>query len=272
VGGEEAQLADLRGAIADRATCIAGLAVSAQSDGADAAGAARPGRVEGAWFRDGVTRMDDQQHALSGLLRTIPIAEAGAPADTDGDPPSALLWAAALLLALNPARAALGVPRNSLPGRDRVWVACAGGVIGGLLVCMAAALGDALLDALDVSEPSFRLAAGIVALVAGAADLVRGPPSPEPALDGCKAALVPVAVPLVARPALLVMALGAGADRSVLVAVGAMAFGVAVLTALAARLPADGPRRRVLDWVRRVLGAGLLAAGVLLAIDGILDV
>jgi multiple antibiotic resistance protein len=272
VAGEEAQLADLRGAIADRATCIAGLAVSAQSDGADAAGAARPGRVEGAWFRDGVTRMDDQQHALSGLLRTIPIAEAGAPADTDGDPPSALLWAAALLLALNPARAALGVPRNTLPGRDSVWVACAGGVIGGLLVCMAAALGDALLDALDVSEPSFRLAAGIVALVAGAADLVRGPPSPEPALDGCKAALVPVAVPLVARPALLVMALGAGADRSVLVAVGAMAFGIAVLTALAARLPADGPRRRVLDWVRRVLGAGLLASGVLLAIDGILDV
>ena len=27
-----------------------------------------PGLVEGAWFRDDLTRMDDQQHALSGLL------------------------------------------------------------------------------------------------------------------------------------------------------------------------------------------------------------
>ena len=79
VAGQDPRLADVRDAISDRATCVAGLAVSAQSGAEEAAGAARPGRVEGAWFRDGVTRMDDQQHALSGLLRTIPIAQAGAP-------------------------------------------------------------------------------------------------------------------------------------------------------------------------------------------------
>ncbi len=72
----EPRLADLREPVAERATCVAGLAMEAQSDSGDAAGAARPERVEGAWFLDGETRMDDQQHALAGLLRTIPIVEA----------------------------------------------------------------------------------------------------------------------------------------------------------------------------------------------------
>jgi small neutral amino acid transporter SnatA (MarC family) len=272
VTGQVQPLADQRAAIADRATCIAGLAVSSQSDAADAAGAARPGRVEGAWFRDGVTRMDDQQHALSALLRTIPIAQAGRPADPDDDPPSALLWAAALLLALNPARAASVVAQAARPQRALAGIAALGGAIGGLAVCVVAILGEPLLDALDVSEPSFRLAAGTVALVAGAADLLRRPPSWEPALGGWRAALVPVAVPLVARPALLVMALGAGADRSVLVAFAAMVAGVGLLIALCTWWPPDGPGGRALGWARRALAAGLVACGVLLAIDGILDV
>src|SRR4029450_12679210 len=74
---EEPRLADLRDPVAERATCIAGLAIRAQSDREDAANAARPDRAEGAWFRDGETRMDDQQHALAALLRTIPIVAAG---------------------------------------------------------------------------------------------------------------------------------------------------------------------------------------------------
>ncbi len=216
--------------------------------------------------------MDDQQHALSGLLRTIPIARAGVPSDADGDPPSALLWAAALLLALNPARAAFAVPRAGRSRRELLGVAALGGALGGLVVCAVAAAGDPLLDALDVSEPSFRLAAGLVAAVAGVADLFRRPPSPEPALPGWKAALVPVAVPAVARPALLVMAVGAGADQSLLVPAGAMAVGVALLTGLAARSPAAGTWGRTLGWARRLLAAGLLACGVLLALDGLLDV
>ena len=224
----EPRLADLREPIAERATCVAALAMSEQSDAEDAAGAARPERVEGAWFRDGETRMDDQQHALAGLLRTIPIVEAGEGSGSPGDDaPSAWLWAAALLLALNPARAAFGVRRTA------VGVVAAGGAIGGLAVCAAAALGGPLLDALDVSEPSFRVAAGVVAAAAGFVDLFRRPPPPEPALAGRWAAVVPVAVPIVVRPALVVLALSAGADRGVPLTAGAMAIGVALLTALA---------------------------------------
>jgi small neutral amino acid transporter SnatA (MarC family) len=266
------RLADLREPIAERAACNAGLAVREQSDRRDAAEAVRPARVEGAWFRDGETRMDDQQHALAALLRTIPIVEAGDGPDPGDDPPPGLLWAAVLVLALNPARAAFAVPRAGRSPQAVAGLAAAGGVIGGLAVCAAAAAGDPLLDALDASDASFRIAAGIVALLAGTADLLRRPPAAEPALAGRRAALIPVAIPAVARPALLVLALGAGADERALVAVGAMAVGVALLTALAVACPVEGPGARALRWAARLLAAGLVASGVLLAVDGVLDV
>jgi small neutral amino acid transporter SnatA (MarC family) len=267
------RLAGIREPIADRAECIAGLAIDAQSDHAEAAGYPRPDRVEGGWFRDGETRMDDQQHALAGLLRTIAIVEATRTApDPDDEPPSALLWAAALLLALNPARAAFAVPRAGRPQRTVAGLAALGGAIGGVAVCVVAALGEPLLDALDVSDPSFRIAAGAVAALAGAVDLFRRPPPPEPGLEGWRAALVPIAIPVVARPALLVMALGVGADRTVLLCAGAMALGTGLLTAIAAWCPTDGPGGRALRWGARVLAAGLIACGVLLAVDGVYDV
>jgi small neutral amino acid transporter SnatA (MarC family) len=268
----EPSLADIQGSIASRATCIAGIAVHEQASAADAASARNPSRVEGAWFfDDGETRMDDQQHALAALLRTQAIVEAGSPV-SDDDAPSVWLWALALLLALNPARAAFGIPRAGRSSREVAWLCAVGGAIGGLAVCVFAALGDPVLDALDVSTPAFRTAAGVIALLAGAIDLFRRPPDPEPALPGNRAALVPVALPLGARPTLLVMALGAGADQGVLVAVGAMAIGVATLTALAARAAVDGPEGRVLRWLARLAAAGLVACGVLLTIDGVLSV
>ena len=278
VAQAEPRMADLSEPIAERATCIAGIALDEQSDSEDAASAASPERVEGAWFLDGETRMDDQQHALAGILRTIPIVEAsagpgaGEAEDEDDDAPSGWLWAAALILALNPARAAFGIPRAGRSPQEAVRLAAIGGAIGGLAVCVVAALADPLLDALDVSDPSFRVAAAIVAVIAGAGDLFRRPPPPEPALPGSRAALVPVAVPVVARPALIVLALGAGADESLLVTAGAMAAAVALLAGLVARAPVEGPGGRIMRWAGRLLAAGLVACGVVLGIDGVLDV
>jgi small neutral amino acid transporter SnatA (MarC family) len=182
------------------------------------------------------------------------------------------LWAVALLLALNPARAACAIPRAGRSSREVAILAAVGGAIGGLAVCAVAGVGDVVLDALDASAPAFRTAAGAVAVLAGAADLFRRPPAPEPALAGRRAALIPIAIPVVARPALLVMALGAGADRGVLVTAGAMAIGIALMTAAAARWPTDGPGGRALRWAGRAMAAGLVAAGVLLGIDGVLAV
>ena len=77
---------------------------------------------------------------------------------------------------------------------------------------------------------------------------------------------------MVARPALLVMALGAGADEGVLVSAGAMAAGVALLTGLAAAWPTADHPPPALRWAGRLLALGLVACGVILAIDGALDV
>jgi small neutral amino acid transporter SnatA (MarC family) len=271
---QDPRLAALRPPIAERATCIAGLAVEEQSDREDAADASRPDLVEGAWFRDGETRMDDQQHALAALLRTVPIVAAGEAdsAGHGGDAPSGWLWAIVLVVALNPARAAFGIPRAGRSPGDVLGVAALGGALGGLAVCAAAAAGGPLLDALDVSDPSFRIAAGVVAAAAGVADLFRRPPPPEPALAGWRAALVPVAIPLVARPALLVLALGAGAERGVLVAAGAMAIALALLIGLTKWGTEDGARSRVLRWASRLVAAALIACGGVLAVDGIFDV
>ncbi len=62
------RLADLRPAIHARVQCGAGLLAERQPDRQAAAAWDSPALVEGAWFRYDVTRMDDQQHALSGLL------------------------------------------------------------------------------------------------------------------------------------------------------------------------------------------------------------
>jgi len=274
----EPRLAELLEPLGERATCVAGLALEAQSDADDAADAARPKRVEGAWFADDETRMDDQQHALAGLLRTVPIAEATEGSSPEGgsapgdEAPSGWLWAAVLVFMLNPPRAAFGIPRAGRSRRGVAGVAAAGGLVGGLAVCAAAAAGGPLLDALDVSEPSFRIAAGIVAGLSGAIDLFRAPPRPDPSLSGWRAALVPVAIPIVARPALLVAALGAGADRSVLITVGAMVAAVAGLVGLVAGSSTGGSGGRALRWAGRLLAAALLAGGTVLTVDGIVDV
>lgn len=67
------RLADLEGPVAERAVCSAGMELDRQWTAERAARSKAPQIAEGAWFTDGLTRMDDQQHALSGILWSIPI-------------------------------------------------------------------------------------------------------------------------------------------------------------------------------------------------------
>ena len=64
------RLAALAPKIAERAICGAGILASRQVTSEDSARWPSPALAAGAWFRDGLTRMDDQQHALSGLALT----------------------------------------------------------------------------------------------------------------------------------------------------------------------------------------------------------
>ena len=63
LAGEDPRLADLRDDLGERSTCHAGILVHRQTSPADP----NP-RARGAWFADGYTQMDDQQHALAALL------------------------------------------------------------------------------------------------------------------------------------------------------------------------------------------------------------
>jgi hypothetical protein len=69
------RLSHLGDPIAERARCVAGMLLDRQVSAEEAASYADPARVRGAWFQFGITQMDDQQHALSALLLTLPILE-----------------------------------------------------------------------------------------------------------------------------------------------------------------------------------------------------
>jgi small neutral amino acid transporter SnatA (MarC family) len=255
------RLADLRQPLADRAECIAGLSIDAQHHGP-------PPAADGAWFIGDITRMDDQQHATSALLRTEAIVEL---TPSNGHPaPSAWLWALALLAVLDPLFVGMAVP--SRPDRgDRATLAALGGISGGAIVVLAAALGQPLFDLLDVSRPAGRLAVGIVAGVMALVRLVRRAPRPQPRPSGLVAALVPVAIPLVAAPALVLLALSAGADRGAGFVAVVAAIGVA-LSVAATLAPAEGTWRTVAGWGSRLIAAAAVAACALLVVNAVLDV
>jgi hypothetical protein len=60
---EDPRLADLRDDLGERSACLTGILLDRQVASADA----NP-RARGAWFDEGYTQMDDQQHALAALV------------------------------------------------------------------------------------------------------------------------------------------------------------------------------------------------------------
>jgi len=67
---EDGRLVGMREEITARAACGAAILVDRQNHEGDAS-------THGAWFVDGVTRMDDQQHAISGLLAAADLLDRG---------------------------------------------------------------------------------------------------------------------------------------------------------------------------------------------------
>ncbi len=126
--------------------------------------------------------------------------------------------------AVNPARVRLG-----LSAAARLEIVALGSLIVlGTAAGIAAGAGW-LLDELDVSSETFRLAAGLVLAVEGSWILVRPRPYPEPVLPNRLAALVPVAFPLLLTPGLVVLCLAAGADLGVGQTCSALVCGLVLL-------------------------------------------
>ncbi len=112
----------------------------------------------------------------------------------------------ALVAAVNPCRLRLVLP-------ERRTAVALGTLLALGAVAAIAALGGALLDALDISPESFRLGAALVLALEGARALVFARPAAEPELPGLRAALVPVAFPLLLSPGVVALAVAAGGDE-----------------------------------------------------------
>lgn len=183
-------------------------------------------------------------------------------------------WPALFLLsvlAVNPAGAIAGYQGSMrrVAAAERFPLALIGAGATAFLVLMAAGLADPLREVLDVESSSFRIAAGIALLIAGAQMCWRGhaaTPYPGP---GWQSAVYPLALPLVVGPGLVgVVMHGATADGAGTGMIVSAALPVAVVTAATAPwVPArlSGFLRaiaRLLGAVAVIAAAGLIVNGV----------
>jgi small neutral amino acid transporter SnatA (MarC family) len=170
----------------------------------------------------------------------------------------------ALVTSVNPCRLRLVLPEL------RAAVAL-GALIALGTGAAVAAIGDAFLDALDITPETFRLASAVVLALEGARALVLARPAREPELGGLGAAVVPVAFPLLLTPGVVMLALTAGGDDVVGWAVGALGVAYA-LVVLSTLIPRSTRVDALLAAGGRLLGAAEIAAGVALAVDSLHDV
>jgi small neutral amino acid transporter SnatA (MarC family) len=261
-------------ALAARATCAAGMVAARQITAAQAAAYPEPGRVQGAWFHDGLTRMDDEQHTLSAMVRSLAIVaqpRPTRPGTTTALP--AFLGALALVLVVNPCRTALGFPAAGRTRRDRLGVAAVGGTMAAAVIIVLAAVADPLLDALHVSAPTVRIAVALVVAVTAVVDLAGRVPRPEPGLGGLGASVVPVFVPLVLRPAVALLAVSVAADHGMAPAVVGALLVIACTVGAGAVAPAEaGTKRTLLRWGMALIAVAVIAIAIAMAVDGVFDV
>ena len=179
------------------------------------------------------------------------------------------VWAVlvAVVAATNPFRR-----RVALDVRDlRTVLAGAGVAAAALGAC--ALVGATVRDALDVSAPNARIAAGLVLAVVGLHAVVARIERPTDAAgspsDDRRAWLAPVAFPVLLRPDLALVALASEAgDIAPVVGAVVLAFG---LTAVWWRRAAGATARptAIERGLGAVLGAALVVAAVRLLLDGV---
>jgi small neutral amino acid transporter SnatA (MarC family) len=170
----------------------------------------------------------------------------------------------AYLAAVNPPRLRPQLAAGEERGQPKQLVVGAAIVVGAGLILVLAA--DGILDALDVTDETWRLAAGIVCgLVGGRAVVAPAREVPLPTAS----VLFPIAFPLLFTPQLAVLAILFGATEPFAAAWGWLAAGVGA-GAVVGRLRYRRPEL----WLAlaRLLAAVLVVVGVALLIAGIRDV
>jgi small neutral amino acid transporter SnatA (MarC family) len=147
------------------------------------------------------------------------------------------------------------------------------GAIGaGVVLVLFGIVATPLLDAMDVSAPNLRIGLGLVLAVVSVHDLVRRPPARGAALAGRRAAIVPVAFPVLLRPEVALVALALGADHGVAVTVLGAVLAMGSVTgwhALATPRTAQPVFRRVERGLGLVASAVAAVLALAIAADGV---
>ncbi|MEA2003175.1 MAG: hypothetical protein U9N84_14975 [Actinomycetota bacterium] len=171
----------------------------------------------------------------------------------------------AYLAAVNPPRLRPGVTTGEEPGQLKQLAVGAATVAGTGLVLVLAA--DGFLDALNITDETWRLAAGVVSILVGARVVVAPQLSEMP--DPSHFGLIPIAFPLLFTPQLAALAVLFGATESF-----GMAWGWLVTGVVAGAAVGHLRYRRPGLWLAlaRILGALLVALGIALVVAGIRDV
>ena len=155
--------------------------------------------------------------------------------------------------------------------RERASVAAVAVGLAWGLVLAGAAASEFVLDLLDVSAATFRIAAGVVLGLAGARWLLVGvsPSDVDTPAGTWHRVGVPLLIPVLITPQLAMVTISTGADDGVVVAAGTSALALGV-TWLAMTLR----KRRRWAWAvgARFLGALGIAVAFALVVDGVKSV
>jgi small neutral amino acid transporter SnatA (MarC family) len=178
-------------------------------------------------------------------------------------------WWYLLAVAITAVNAARMRPALPGAGRARLALAAAGAALVLFVGATAFVWADPLLQALDITPETWRLAAGVVAALAGAWVLVFPQRSPEDGLSGRWAALAPVAFPLVFTPELAAFVVLFGATEPASSWLPALILGLGTVPAAAA---IEMRRRDLWIGTSRMLAALLIALAIAQIIEGIRDV
>ncbi len=160
-------------------------------------------------------------------------------------------------------------PGSAGPASSRrlLWSACA---VALAILCGSALVADRVLDALNVSSPTFQMAAGALAAPHAARLLLTGSGMPPGRMQGNALEwIVPVATPLLAGPASVPIAVSYGARFGEGTTIVATVFAVAVsgsLVTAGARFQ-DRAGHGVISILGRLSGVVLAVVALELAID-----
>jgi small neutral amino acid transporter SnatA (MarC family) len=183
---------------------------------------------------------------------------------------SDLLLFLVFFAAVNPLRSRVGLPEGS-DGRMRPAAVVVGAAVSLAVIAALAWWSAPILDALEITPETFRIAAGLVAVLAGAWGFVVALPATEPPLGGWRDGLWPIAYPRILAPEVLLLAMAGATQNGVGATIAAATAAVAGLATLGAVRGTDRTTRLLVAG-GRVLAVLLVVAGVFLMVDGIRDV